>query len=644
MGKFSLKGLKGGLKGLGGKAKVLGGKARIKGSDAFGKLKQKWKGKLSKSSGGGEESTPVGAGGGGEEQEEKKSIFGKVKDKYSGWSKKRSEAARIKKYHTVRKCPKCGQMHTGAEPCPATGKPEPEAVSGAQPGTEAKGKRISFQTGGIGKKIGGLVASGVMMGAAYGGAFLYFPEFAQLVLIVGAIAMAFIIISMFINVKGAGGYLFLGFITISGLVLYQLGFLAPFIDEYFPIISDALGNLGELVGDMWYNTQCMISDPSTAQACIRARKKKGEEKVTKLGPIETLELKWGRRLNGDYDYDLPEQDSPYTLDITLVNKNEKVYTINITDTKASTTSGPLYGDLEVLGSSYLGRYDKYTLDPKEELPIRIKFIGDDWDADGVSEGIGECTASKNFKINVTTEQRSGGWSDFGMAPSDEDEFRKFIHGFDPDINAEPGPINMYVFTDPYGIDTTNFPVGENFEIVIKIQNKVKTGTAYINDFYLIQEFEVPDKLFDIKEATTCDIVGGLRSYATCECLPSADLLDTNMWCSSGCAPERQGSVCGSDLLGFEWSDITLCQIEQASKLDVQPESARCSGQHNCLRFEFRDDNDIPTPYRLNPNEKLTISCNATVNNTPDDEYTDQIRVFADFGYVQEWTKAIPCLI
>jgi hypothetical protein len=504
--------------------------------------------------------------------EEKKSFFGKMKGKYSDWSKKRSEAARQKKYFTVKKCPKCGQKHTDAEPCPVTGKTEP------QPKSEKEEKRIGLQTTGIGKKIGGIVASGVMMAAAAGGAFLYFPEFAQLVLIVGAIAMALIIISMF--VKGIGGYLFLGFIVISGLALWQFGFLTPIIEEYAPPVADLSGTLWEAGEDVWYNTQCIIKGGDIG-ACMKAREEEEEESIKKLGPYETVELKWGRRLNGDYDYDLPESGLDYTLDVSFINKNKEVYEINFTEgeVNAHTT----IDDVDYSAGTK-SAFEKYTLAPEEELPIRFKFsFPSDW----------ECIGSQAFKVNATTEQKSGGWSDFGIAPSDEDQYRKFIHGFNPNINAEPGPLNIYVFTDPWGIDASEFigvPDEDKLEVIIKIQNKVKSGTAEIEDLYLIQEFELPPpKLFDIKQ-------------------------------------DRIPIVCEGNK-----------GLRQNQNFTLSVASEYCSETSgNCLKFHF------DPILKINPNEKITISCIADVQYASSYEYTDQIRVFANFEYTQEWTKPIPC--
>ena len=361
MGKFSLKGLKGGLKGVGGKVKILGGKAKVKGKDW---LKEKWTGKLQSSSQPPKKDLladmPVTAGtflaAGGrepEKKEEKPSILGGIKEglgkgvsKYKcrhcgteTWARKGSGPDK------EQLCVKCYQQYMAQLPASMGGKwtePETAKKPGSGPTVEQKeeamerireehtgAKRIGFNTSNIGKKIGGIIASGIMMAAAYGEAFLYFPEFAQLVLIVGGIALAFIIISMF--VKNAGGYLFLGFIAVSGFALWQLGILTPFIDQYLPPVADAFQNMWSLGSDVWFNTQCILSNPANAQTCMEARQRNATESVNKLGPYETVELKWGRRLDGSYDTDPVESGQDYTLDVSFFNKNNAVYEINFTE-------------------------------------------------------------------------------------------------------------------------------------------------------------------------------------------------------------------------------------------------------------------------------------------------------------------------
>jgi hypothetical protein len=508
----------------------------------------------------------------------------------------------------------------------------------------AGGKGIGFNTKNMGKKIGGIIVSGIMMVAAYGGAFMYRPEFVPIVFIVGGIAMAFIIISMFL--KNAGGWLMLGFLAVAGFALYYTHTIDPFIPQlevYAAPVIDVYNKGMELVDNGYNFFQCAFGMTAgmDLQKCMESRKTNQTESVNKLGPVETLELNWGRKMDSTYDYDLPEDQSPYSLDITLVNKNSKIYKINITDIKASTTTG---GDSSTeIPGSYFKQYEEYVLEPNEELPVRIKF-----------DKIGECTSSKTFNVNITTKQTSGGWSDFGIAPSDEDKYKKFVHGFNPHITAEPGPLNIYVYTDPYGIDAKTFSDNsEPFEVIIKIQNTLKTGTANISELHLIQEFEVPQQLFKIDE-TTCHFTSGIKSgtggttgtvldpvYPSCKCEQQGNQFK----CNSDCAPNKIGIVCGGWLYGgAAILNPEVCNststINGTTIYDATWEksaSGICSSPNsNCISLKFT------TALIIKPNKKIAISCNASVENIPEYEYTDQIRVYADFNYIQEWSKPIPC--
>jgi hypothetical protein len=331
------------------------------------------------------------------------------------------------------------------------------------------------------------------------------------------------------------------------------------------------------------------------------------ESVNKLGPYETVELKWGRRLDGSYDTDPVESGQDYTLDVSFFNKNKAVYEINFTEINAYTTitigsNPPVTYNTTPKSAFTEGRY---TLDPEEELPIRFKIfdLPDDW----------SCVGSQTFKVNATTEQKSGGWSDFGIAPSDEDKFRNFIHKFNPHINAEPGPLNIYVYTDPWGISAEDFidvTGDDRAEVIIKIQNKVKTGTAEIDKLYLVQNFEMPTTLFTI-DITDCSGTGRLI-VTPMQIVPIVPIIPI-------------GTTIGTTTM-----PITNVIVKREPVQGVE----NCAP--NCLEFTFN-----PT-LKIKPGGKITISCKLDVNELPPAEYTDQIRVFADFRYIQEWTNPIPC--
>jgi hypothetical protein len=641
--------------------KKAAGAAKNKGGDAFDLLKQKWSGKavppkkdllegMVDTSGffkkAAEDVGKAEYGRGGKKLsifDKMKAGLGKTKTKYSELDKARSEAARMKNYFTVKKCPKCGQMHTGAEPCPVTGKPETGTVSEGQPAiagtplTEQKEKKIQFNTESIGKKIGGIIASGIMMVAAYGGAFIYRPEFAPLVLIIGGILVVFIIMSMF--VKNAGGWLALGVLAVAGLALYYTHTVDPFIPQiiaYAEPITNVIDTGKEMINNGYNYFQCAFGMTAgiDLNKCMESKKGNQTESVNKLGPYETVELNWGRRLDDSYDYDLPESGQPYTLDVSFINKNSKVYKINFTEIYVWTSFGdPAVTYLTTPKSPFTG--GKYTLEPGEELPIRFREFDfpTDW----------KCSGSLTFKINATTEQNSGGWSDFGIAPSDEDTYTKFIHSFNPNINAEPGPLNIYVYTDPWGISARDFKESiddkDRAEVIIKIQNKVKTGTAIIKNFYLVQQFEVPQKLFEI-DPNSCKITSGIQ-----------EIIDQTQYPNCQCMVGPYGTLCGSDcpvpaLTPCSNPDntpnVTKCLTPTQAPLIYTVTAypyytgEECPSNSNCLFFTFN------RAYKLKPDKKITISCKIKNMTEPSDKYTDQIRVYAGFTYTQEWSKPIPC--
>ncbi len=589
--------------------KKAAGAAKAKGGDAFGALKNKFPtgsifGKKVETQVADKTPFEVGLGGtildkGGrtpEKKEEKPSILGGIKEGLGKVAPKYKCRKCGKEFITrkgsglekERLCPICYQQYTAQLPKEG-GKTESTSSSEQKEETIEKenvgSKRIGFNTSNIGKKIGGIITLGlVMAGTNFGVVPIYFPQFRQPALILSGIIIAFAAISMF--VKNAGGYLAVGCVGVLAFTSWQFGYLQPVADKYGPTFVDFIGNAGVFVNVMVTRAACIFGDPANFNACMKAVTQNTTESVNKLGPYETVEFKLGTRLDGTYDYDLPESGQDYTLAVTFTNKNTAVYEINFTQVNAYTTIKDTNDQTHEIETGIKSAFDKYTLDPKEELPIRFKEfdLPDDWN----------CLGSQTFEVNATTEQKSGGWSDFGIAPSDLDNYRKFVHGFNPNINAEPGPLNIYVYTDPWGISAADFkePIADasdRAEVIIKIQNKVKSGTAKINDLYLVQEFEVPDKLFNIITGS-CEGTRGL----------------------------------------VQPSNLTV----------VSDPSGVCSSNwKNCLYFTF------PNTLTLKPNEKVTISCKIeTIKEPPQsNEYTDQIRVYANFQYTQEWTNSIPCL-
>jgi len=137
----------------------------------------------------------------------------------------------------------------------------------------------------------------------------------------------------------------------------------------------------------------------------------------------------------------------------------------------------------------LKRHIPYTIEPQEELPVRIEW--------NLTNGLPECTNSIEFLINITSVQTSGGGSGkYGLVPREEGHL-SFLHYFDPEIETNPGPLDIYVFTDPYAVNTEWYKT-EGFAVFIKIKNKAE-GTAYLDNIILVQTFDTPYKYFEIKE-------------------------------------------------------------------------------------------------------------------------------------------------
>jgi len=415
---------------------------------------------------------------------EKQSIFSKIKGgfskakgKYSEWSKKRSEAARKKNYFTVRKCPKCGQMHTGAEPCPATGKPEP-GVSSATEGIEKEPRKIN-----PGAKI-------LMPLSVLGIAFSYVISLPSIFIIICAAILALCIITIFLP-KWVGTLLLVGGLVCVALLFALSGFdpIKRFIP---PSVSAQLQEVGEqsketydnamdVVNEQIERAKCFqyLSSPPQYDACIKKiEDEKKEEIANPWKTYETLEVKRGNPYQ-NYDYIKPEEGEDYDLELTFINKNEQTYEINLTKIDVK------FGD-----ESAEDGITEYVLEPNEEKYMRYFFPSTSMVCD-----------SKSFKVNVTSRQTGGGTSEFAMAPNEEEEeWRKELRSFKPNPIADPGPLNIYAFTYPTGIAQSDF-VGKNFQIIIKIKNPKVKGIAHLDDLYLIQKFKFPHKYFTILSCT-----------------------------------------------------------------------------------------------------------------------------------------------
>jgi ribosomal protein L32 len=510
---------------------------------------------------------------------EKKSIFdkakvgfGKAKAKYGEWDKRRSEAARMDKYFTVKKCPKCGQMHTGSEPCPSTGKPETGATTGQEGGGEEQpGKITKGKIGLIGASILGMI----------GGYFpfvQFFPELANSFLVVGGTSIAMISLSMFTKPKHQSVFIPLWLLT-SAVGLYATGSLAPAMPMVKAAVND-VKDVGKNLANGWNNFMCFLK---TNDINCWEPEPEVEQNVNKIGDYQTLQLSEGRKTSTGILQNLkPVSGERYSYDVTLKNMNDNIYEINITEIKAWAENETFPADHVYTG---LSETNPYVLKPKEELPVEFM-----WGYRLGTNKLPECpNGIITFKINVSSRQYGGGFSNYGIAPSDQGDHIKFLHYFDPETTAEPGPINIYVYTSPYAIDwsyfSNNGQGGLPFYIIIKITNpKVQDSVATLDKLYLVQTFEAAgsQKFFSISKCQ-----GDLENSYT----------PTDKPCPSG----KTG---------------------------------------NCYEFSLNN-------LTVNFDEGREIVCEANIlpNNAPTDDITDQIRVYApSYEFKQKFVYIKSCKI
>jgi len=496
--------------------------------------------------------------------EEKKSFFSKIKGKYSDWSKKRSEKARQKKYFTVKKCPKCGQKHTAAEPCPATGKPEPQL--------EARKIEGNFPV---------VIGSGGLL------AVLAFWQFPIALIALVAVLLVLGIISFFLppSFKNMANWIIiLGFLSCAGLLLYMGQFEMitehPKIAVYAEQIEETYDTIAENAKSMYEKSVCYTKfNPDKVNAClekIEERGKSGSEDFSNLKEYITLEIKAGNPYR-DFKQNKPRKsgDRDFDWEVTLINKNPKTFNISIIDIDA------WHEDED--GNIITGTHeyeDGYNLLPDKNLYIRFHFPYTAID-------FTDCT-SKTFKLNVTTQQTGATDSWFGIAPNDTlEEWQEFIQGYDPKYQPDPGPLDVFAYTYPFGIDQDYYlDSGRQIKIIINLRNPKADGIIFVKEFYFIQNFKFPYKYFDIEE------ISCTKNFGLVTITPH--------------------------------TDVTECNIDYLNL-------------NNCIRFEFTPELKIPK------GEVEEIICEATVNNYPlTDEYEDLMRVYATYDFFQDWDQALIC--
>jgi len=426
-------------------------------------------------------------------------------------------------------------------------------------------------------KVGLILASIGGMIAGYFPFVQYFPELANSFLVVGGTSIAMITLSMFLKPKQQGAVIPIWLVASLG-GLYATGSLGPVIPAV-NAFADDLTDIGKNIGTGWSGLMCFMktSDPNCWEPEPTA-----EENVNKIGDYQTLQMSEGRRTStGTLDNPKPVGRERYSYEVTLKNMNDNIYEINITEIKAWANETLAYHVYSGLSNN-----NPYVLKPKEEFPVRFMW-GYTPSGDG-SERLPECpNGIINFKINVSSRQYGGGFSNYGIAPSDEGDYIKFLHYFDPEITAEPGPLNIYVYSDPYAIDWSYFNNNRiPFYIIIKIANpKVQDSVATLNEIHLVQTFEAAgsQKFFSI-------------------------------------------STCQDDLGNPPYTPIN--------------ESCPSGKPGNCYKFTLNN-------LTVNYDESREIVCTTNINSNqrPGNDITDQIRVYTPYyDFKQKFVYSRSCKI
>jgi hypothetical protein len=444
-----------------------------------------------------------------------------------------------------------------------------EAKQAAASSEKSENKEGEEQPGKITKgKVALILAS---IGGMVGGYFpfvQFFPELANSFLVVGGTSIAMITLAMFTKPKHQSVFIPL-WLLVSTAGMYVTGSLNPVLPVFGSAVKD-VKDIEKNLATGWTNLMCFMktSDPNCWEPPTTE-----DQNVNKIGEYQTLQLSEGRRTtSGTIGNQKPVSGDRYSYDITLKNMNDKIYEINITNISAWAENETFPADHVYKG---LNDTNPYILKPKEELPVTFMW-GFRQDPDPGWKTF-ECPNSIiTFKINISSRQYGGGFSNYGIAPSDEGDWIKFLHYFDPEVTAEPGPLNIYVYTEPYAIDWSYFS-SQPFYIIIKITNpKVQDSVATLNELHLVQTFEAGSQFFnlDTGAADTCvDDLGNIYS------------LGTGLLKQDSCP-----------------SDKPFC---------------------NNYRFELEN-------FDVNFDEGREIVCKATLNVAPTDAITDQIRVYVSY--------------
>jgi len=469
--------------------------------------------------------TPESDGGEGAGQKEKKSIFG-------GFGGLWKTIKDIRK----RKCKACGSIDLKfikedekmtsyqCNDCNVYSnfykkkkKKKPEKKPEEEPGKEGEeGKKKESKP-----RRGSLTTVALSILAIMGGLFMEIPT---ALIILCAVFLALGILSFLLPDRLKPLFrviLIIAFFASVAFLYFTGGFqdiLAVIPPAYTEQIEETLENIMEEAIKTYETSKCYTKvNPDLVNACLKELEEQKEEEVKKIGKNENLKIEYKQKV-GDKTFDNknPDVSKRYNFYFFLKSDNDRCpkgskecteYPIEVKDINVAAVGNegvpPVTGDVK--------RHTPYTIHPQEDMPVRVEW----------NKNLPECTNNIDFLINITSVQISGGGSaKYGLAPQEEGNI-DFLHYFDPEIETNPGPLDIYVFTDPYAVNLDPDWYTE-FAAIIKIKNKAE-GTAFLDNITLIQTFEGPWSYFEI---TQCyddeDNSYTLNSYTEGECSGGGD--------------------------------------------------------------------------------------------------------------------------
>jgi len=305
------------------------------------------------------------------------------------------------------------------------------------------------------------------------------------------IASGFILVGIIAIIKiSLRGKLGTGVSAIAVIIFLFLVIMPMFSAQTEPIIKQFKTQLGMM--------KCVIITFGQDPSCWETQ----EQEVEKVGTYDSLTIVMGKAKVGNkyIPSSPPRAGKTYILDITLENNNIQGsgFDINVTTLNVSAEpSGNTETENIVYAKVDLPRYKiqpqhyyrvKAEFDENNKLPSDAKYI--------------------HFFGTVTSQQKGGGTSKIKLVPQ-YSGYEKSIELFDPDIKTNPGPIDVYVYTNPSVIEVDQM---KNFDVVINFYNGGKDGTASIKNVILYQTFANLDELpFEIN----CEETKGTAEPVEC---------------------------------------------------------------------------------------------------------------------------------